>query len=299
MSLLQRAQNLVTWQPLETGAPAPRLSLTADEGTWVRLPDFQGHINVVLLFFRSLSDDATDSWLKEFQRRRTQFEELETAIFGVSTARTDRLREFRTSLGLEYFLLYDPFAVDSRGFRASGRVRPFCKDTVVVIDKEGKVAWSQRGQADPAEVLAVVARLQGADIPEAVAGAEEEASSGGFTGIRNPGQRPDEVKNIESEAAVSMLEEKDSPYKLVDVRTLSEFEADHAPEAIHIPVDELPHRYQELGQTTHLIMLCQAGGRSAAAGQFLTSIGGSHIYNVTGGMSGWSGTRVTGGKIDG
>lgn len=294
MSLLQRARQLATWSPPQVGEPAPRISLTADEGTWVKLPDFKGHINVVLVFFGSLTNDETDAWLKEFQRRRDQFEGLEAAVFGISTARTDRLRDFRNSLGLEFYLLYDPLAIDSRGYRAASRWRPSIKDSVAVVDKEGNVAFAQRGRPDPAEVLAVVARLEGAPVPgEATT---EAPAAENFQAVRNPGQAADRVQDIESEAAVKMLAESDSPYILVDVRTTPEYEADHAPQATHIPVDEIPHRYQELGQTTHIIAICQAGGRSTAAAEFLTSIGCSEVYNVLGGMSSWSGERITGGK---
>jgi rhodanese-related sulfurtransferase len=85
-----------------------------------------------------------------------------------------------------------------------------------------------------------------------------------------------------------------SPAEIVDVRTRSEVEADRSPDAIHIQVDELPHRYHELKQTQQLIFVCQAGDRSAAAAEFMTSIGGHDIYTVNGGMSAWSGRRASG-----
>jgi len=296
MNLVSRVTEFLTWKPLATGTTAPLLSLTADEGTWVRTPDFKDHIHVLLLFFRSIHDDATDAWLKEFQQRREQFEELECAIFGVSTYRTDKLRDYRNSLGLEFYMLYDPFGIDARAFHASHRSRPFMRNQTVLISKDGTIAASERGFSNPQELLETVARLEGKPVPGAPETSETVAAASGFSAVRNPGQRPDEVRHVESEDAVKLLEEKDSPYKLIDVRTLSEYEADHAPMAVHIPVDELPNRYQELGQTTHLIAVCQAGGRSAAAAEFLTSIGCSEVYNVVGGMSSWSGPRVTGGQ---
>jgi rhodanese-related sulfurtransferase/peroxiredoxin len=290
MSPFTSVAQLVRWSPLQPGEPAPKLSLTADEGTWIRLPDFKGHINVLLVFFRSMSDDATDAWLKDIQRNRQRFEDLETAVFGVSTARTDKLREYRSSLGLEFFLLYDPLAVDSRAFRCSGRLRPVIKDNVVLVGKDGLVVEAWRGQPNAETLLAAVARAQGVTL-EPVAPVTSAPSE-----VRSPGKPAAEVKHVDAPAAVALLKAKDSPYLLLDVRTLSEFEADHAPGAIHVPVDELPHRYQELGQTSHIICLCQAGSRSAAAAEFLTSIGGTHIVNVLGGMSSWSGDRITGGR---
>ena len=65
------------------------------------------------------------------------------------------------------------------------------------------------------------------------------------------------------------------------------------PGSTHIPVDEVPHRYQEIGQMTHLIFICEAGGRAAAAAEFITSIGGSQIYIAEGGIIGWNGPRTS------
>ena len=79
---------------------------------------------------------------------------------------------------------------------------------------------------------------------------------------------------------------------LLDVRENDEWRAGHAAMAVHIPIDELPHRYPEIKQTDHLIFVCQGGGRSAAAAEFMTSIGAFEIYNVLGGMSQWQGPKV-------
>ena len=285
MSILDKIRD---WSPIAVGEQAPALSLTADEGTWVRMNDFKDHINVILIFFRSLNRDDVDSWLKGYQANRDNFEELETAIFGVTTSRTDRLRDYRNSLGLDFYLLYDPFGLDSRKFKCSGRVRPFCKDSLVVVDKSGRIAFSQRGRPDAEEILRFIADLEGKPVP----GQEEAAApERGFSNVRNPGQRPDEVHHIGTEKVVSLLGEEDSLFTMVDVRTKSEFDADHVPGSVHIPVDEIPHRYQEIGQTTHIIFMCQAGGRAMAAAEFITSIGGSEIYVAEGGMSSWSGDR--------
>ena len=293
MSLLGQLRD---WAPIAVGEAAPALSLTADEGTWVRTPDFRDHIHVVLIFFRTLNSDDIDAWLRSFQKLRGEFEELEAALFGVTTIRTDKLREYRASLGLDFYLLYDPFALDARKFRCSGRVRPYCKNSVVVIGKDGQIAYSVRGTPEPREVLRAVARLEGVDI-DASAAAEAPAG-GGFSAVRNPGQRPDEVRHLTADGVVKLMQEDDA-FKLVDVRTKSEYDADHVPGSIHIPVDEIPHRYQELDQTTRLIFMCQAGGRAAAAAEFITSIGGSDIYVAEGGMTAWNGPRVTGGEAQG
>lgn len=294
--MVGKLQNLLNWVPLEAGKPAPPLSLTADDGTWIKLPDFKGHLNVLLVFFQGTNDDATLQFLKTLERNRERFEQLEVALFGVHTAKTDALRAFRSEIGIQFFLLYDPLAFASRGFRASSRVRPRCKDTTILVGKDGNVLFSHRGFADVEAMLALVARTDGKEVPVAVPAFEAGAgsSAGQSSNLRTPGKGPADVREIDSETALRMLGEKDSPYLLVDVRTKGEWETERSPIARLIPVDELPHRYGELKQDNHLIFVCQGGGRSAAAAEFMTSIGGHEIYNVSGGMNQWSGPKVQG-----
>jgi rhodanese-related sulfurtransferase/peroxiredoxin len=280
--------HLLTWKPLPAGSAATALSLTADDGTWIKLPDFKGHLHVILAFFRTMDADR-GAWLVRLGQARGRLEEMEAVAFGVNTARTDALRAWRQEHGIDLFLLYDPFALAARGYRASGRAVLQCRDQVVVVGKDGTVIFNERGLIDPERILDVVARAEGREAapPPPPPAAPEPV-------LRTPGQPAAAVHDIDSAEALRLLGEKDSPFLLVDVRTKGEFERGHSPLARHIPVDEMPHRYAELGQNTHLIFVCQGGGRSAAAAEFMTSIGASQVYNVTGGMSQWSGARVEG-----
>lgn len=288
--MFDRMGKLAGWKPLPPGEPAPPLSLTADDGTWIKLPDFKNYLHVVLVFFHRMDDPETDRYLRALDAARPQLQELETAVFAVHTARTDQLRAYRGRLAVEVPMLYDPLALASRGFRASGRVVPLCRDTVVVVGKDGKVMHASRDRTDPAEIVAMLARAEGKDAPPPP---PPPARPAGNENVRDPGRGPAPVQDIESAQAVRMLGEADTAYVLVDVRTKGEFDRERSPLAgFHIPIDELPHRYQEIGQTTHLIFVCQGGGRSAAAAEFMTSVGASHVYNVLGGMSQWSGPKV-------
>jgi rhodanese-related sulfurtransferase len=145
---------------------------------------------------------------------------------------------------------------------------------------DGNIGWSQRGLPSVAELLQAAATSRGVSI---VAERTEDPSE------------VTTVRHVDSGEAVAFLEEEAAGWMLLDVRTRSEFEADHAPMAVHIPVDELPQRVAELGQTHNILCICQAGGRSQAAAEFLVSVGGQNIFNVMGGMSAWSGPRITGG----
>jgi rhodanese-related sulfurtransferase/peroxiredoxin len=231
----------------------------------------------VLLFFRSLDDQQTIRWLTAFDRRRDQLAEHLALVFAVSTHRTERLRAFRAEIELGFPLLYDPLALAARAFRCSGRFRPDIKPSLVVVGKDGRIAASRRGMGEPAEVLRLF---------------ESPTTAAPPPQVHAPPAGPERVREIDSKQALVLLAEPEKKYVLVDVRTIGEFASGHSPFARHIPVDEIPHRYHELGQTTRILFVCQGGGRSAQAAEFLTSIGGTEIYNILGGMSAWEGERV-------
>jgi Uncharacterized NAD(FAD)-dependent dehydrogenases len=68
---------------------------------------------------------------------------------------------------------------------------------------------------------------------------------------------------------------------IVDVRTVEEFQTGAYPGAIHIPLDELPNRYQELGDKadSDITLYCASGARSSYAQNFLLQIGYTNVKN--------------------
>lgn len=273
-------RSLLRWNPPAPGASAPPLSLTADEGTWVQLPDFRGHLHVVLAFLRDVEDPATARFLVALDAARARLAPLDAAVYGVSTARPEALRATRARLGVDVPLLYDPFALVARGFHASGIVRPRCCDMLVVVGKDGTVLHATRGLDGLDAVIAIVAAAEGRAVPPAPESpATTPAPAAPWT-------------DIDPAGALALTTGDGARHLLVDVRTREEFRGGHAPGARHIPVDELPHRHAELGQDSRLVFICAAGGRSAAAAEFMASIGGTELYNVAVGMSGWTGPRV-------
>jgi rhodanese-related sulfurtransferase len=74
--------------------------------------------------------------------------------------------------------------------------------------------------------------------------------------------------------------------KILDVREDYEWEAGHVDGALHIPLDALPERLNDLDPDQDLAVICRTGGRSARATAWLESHGYSAV-NVTGGMGAW------------
>ncbi|MFD3688353.1 rhodanese-like domain-containing protein [Nocardiopsis sp. NPDC058631] len=73
---------------------------------------------------------------------------------------------------------------------------------------------------------------------------------------------------------------------LLDVREGDEWNAGHAPEAVHIPLGELGERAGEVPQDRKVYVVCRVGGRSAQAVAALNRSGWDSV-NVSGGMQAW------------
>ena len=73
---------------------------------------------------------------------------------------------------------------------------------------------------------------------------------------------------------------------LLDVREHEEWDAGHAPGAVHIPLGELGARYFELVQGQPVYVICRSGIRSDHAAQALAGAGWD-ASNVSDGMVGW------------
>jgi rhodanese-related sulfurtransferase len=73
---------------------------------------------------------------------------------------------------------------------------------------------------------------------------------------------------------------------LVDVREDDEWEAGHAPEAVHLAMGLVAERIEELPADRTLVCICRVGGRSGAVADALAGAG-YDVRNVDGGMLAW------------
>jgi len=76
---------------------------------------------------------------------------------------------------------------------------------------------------------------------------------------------------------------------LLDVREPKEFEGGKLPNAIHIPLSQLPGRMGELAKMTNrpIVVYCERGQRSRAAVGALAKQGFANIYQLQGGLKSW------------
>jgi len=79
-----------------------------------------------------------------------------------------------------------------------------------------------------------------------------------------------------------------TPLQLLDVREPWEVALAALPGARHIPMSEIPRRWQELDAGAETVVLCHHGVRSAYVAAFLEQVGFSRVYNLVDGIDGWS-----------
>jgi rhodanese-related sulfurtransferase len=76
--------------------------------------------------------------------------------------------------------------------------------------------------------------------------------------------------------------------QLIDVREPWEVAIAALPQALKIPLNELPQRLQELDPKLETVVMCKSGGRSRRAAAFMVSRGFERVANLTGGIDGWT-----------
>ncbi|HUU15958.1 MAG TPA: rhodanese-like domain-containing protein [Sedimentisphaerales bacterium] len=84
------------------------------------------------------------------------------------------------------------------------------------------------------------------------------------------------------------MTKKQRSLALVDVRAIGEYQSNHIKGAVNIPAPELRRRYKELNKNKPVILICSTGHRSSLGASLLKQRGFSELYNVAGGMTGYS-----------
>ena len=79
-----------------------------------------------------------------------------------------------------------------------------------------------------------------------------------------------------------------STVALLDVRTDPEVTRGLIAGSKHIPLNQLPGRYQELDPHVLLVVYCQSGARSAQACAWLAERGFEQVRNLQGGLLAWA-----------
>jgi peroxiredoxin len=129
---------------IQVGEKAPDFELKDNHGRTVKLSDFRGSKNVVLLFYPFAFTGVCTGELCELRDNLPAFVDRDTQLLAVSNDSIHTLRVFAEQEGLEYPLLSDFWphgAALVLGEDAVGAGDLAVRGTFV-IDKEGVVRWT-------------------------------------------------------------------------------------------------------------------------------------------------------------
>ncbi|MER5790392.1 peroxiredoxin [Streptomyces sp. NPDC001980] len=129
---------------IQVGDKAPDFELKDNHGRAVKLSDFRGEKNVVVLFYPFAFTGVCTGELCELRDNLPKFEDRDTQLLAVSNDSIHTLRVFAEQEGLEYPLLSDfwPHGETSRAYGVFDEAKGCAVRGTFVIDKEGVVRWT-------------------------------------------------------------------------------------------------------------------------------------------------------------
>ncbi|CAK7284998.1 Alkyl hydroperoxide reductase E [Streptomyces misionensis JCM 4497] len=129
---------------IQVGDKAPDFELKDNHGRTVRLADFRGEKNVVLLFYPFAFTGVCTGELCALRDNLPKFTDRDTQLLAVSNDSIHSLRVFAEQEGLEYPLLSDfwPHGNVSRAYGVFDEDKGCAVRGTFVIDKDGVVRWT-------------------------------------------------------------------------------------------------------------------------------------------------------------
>ncbi|MEU2924862.1 peroxiredoxin [Streptomyces sp. NPDC007251] len=129
---------------IQVGDKAPDFELKDNHGRTVKLSDFRGEKNVVLLFYPFAFTGVCTGELCELRDNLPKFSDRGTQVLAVSNDSIHTLRVFAEQEGLEYPLLSDfwPHGNVSRAYGVFDEDKGCAVRGTFIIDKEGVVRWT-------------------------------------------------------------------------------------------------------------------------------------------------------------
>ena len=142
---------------IAAGASAPDFSLTDHAGNKVSLADYRGR-KVMLVFYPMDFSPVCSDQLSIYQEVKPELSEKGLELLGISVDHSYAHKAFQEKLGIDTTLLAD-FEPKGEVSRAYGSYLDlgFSNRTLVLVDEDGKVAWTHEspnpGQFPGANVI--------------------------------------------------------------------------------------------------------------------------------------------------
>lgn len=152
---------------IETGDIAPEFDLEAAWPDRVRLSDFRGRRNVLLVFHPLAFTPLCEEEALDLQENLDAFRNANTEVVFVSCDTSAARQAWRRQLGVEYTFASDfwPHGAAARAYGVFDESAGTPIRGTFLIDVDGNVAWSLVKDADTRRTELVAGSLEAADAP--------------------------------------------------------------------------------------------------------------------------------------
>jgi mycoredoxin-dependent peroxiredoxin len=153
---------------ISVGSPAPDFVLKDQNQKEVKLSDFRGKKSVVLVFYPLDWSPTCTNEHACFVNDLKKFEQLDAQVLGISVDSAWSHKAFAEKMGIHYPLLADfqPRGAVGEKFGVYLSEKGITGRAIVIVDRDGKVAWFKQYDIpvvpDLAEVSQALSRVKAA-----------------------------------------------------------------------------------------------------------------------------------------
>ncbi len=135
---------------IRTGDRAPEFDLEVERGGRVRLSDFRGRSNVLLVFHPWAFTAVCDEEARDLQANLASFREAETEVVLVSCDAAPARQAWKEQIDAEYVFASDfwPHGAAARAYGVFDEARGCPTRGTFLIGKDGVVLWTLENDAD-------------------------------------------------------------------------------------------------------------------------------------------------------
>ena len=152
--------------PIAVGQPAPEFALKDQSQQEVKLADFKGKKNVVMVFYPLDWSPVCTNEHACFVNEMKQFEQLDAQVLGLSVDSVWSHKAYADKMGIRYPLLADfhPRGAVAEKFGVYLGEKGITGRAIAIINKTGNVAWFKQYDIpvvpDLKEVAAALAQVK-------------------------------------------------------------------------------------------------------------------------------------------
>ena len=135
---------------IRTGDRAPELDLEVERGQRVRLSDFHGRSNVLLVFHPWAFTPVCEEEARDLQANLASFRAAETEVVFVSCDPPHARQAWKEQIGAEYLFASDfwPHGAAARAYGVFDEARGCTTRGTFLIGKDGVVLWTLENDSD-------------------------------------------------------------------------------------------------------------------------------------------------------